>query len=447
MRILNWFYLGLRIKRWLVLFLLGFLVAGTGMTLIFAGSILGWAETALKALLVSSFGRFGTLIGGIIIAAGGLVLIGYSLQRAHRSYLREVFPDHMPSQVKNVYQRQYLRRGPRLVVIGGGTGLSVLLRGLKQFTSNITAIVSVTDDGGSSGRLRGEFGILPPGDLRNCLVALADTEPAMEKLFNYRFNKGEMSGHNLGNLLITALADSFGSFETAIREVSKVLAIRGRVVPSTLDNIVLAAELEDGSIIRGESGISKSDRPIKRVFTVPESCKPAAEAIKAIEEADAVILGPGSLYTSVIPNLLVPGIVEAITKSSALKFYVCNIMTQPGETLGYTASDHLKAIYQHSRPNLVECIIVNNGDIPAGFREMYGREGAGTVIPDFEKLAKLQVKVLADNLFLEKGYIRHHPDRLAKLIIRKILEEKNLKNLNIIEQLQLSYLSDTTTEL
>lgn len=335
--------------------------------------------------------------------------------------------------LKNLYQRQYLKKGPRIVVIGGGTGLSVLLRGLKENTSNLTAIVSVTDDGGSSGRLRGEFGILPPGDLRNCLVALADTEPAMESLFNYRFNKGEMSGHNLGNLLITAMAELSGSFETAIHEVSKVLAIRGRVLPSTLNNIALAAELQDSTIIKGESNISHVDKPIKRVFTIPQNPKPLQEAVEAILEAEAIILGPGSLYTSVIPNLLVPGIVEAIEKSSAIKMYVCNIMTQPGETQNYTASDHLRTIYAHSVENLVQYIIVNNEKIPADILEKYNIEGADIVEIDTENLEKMKVGILSAQLFQEKGYIRHHPDKLAYLIVKQIYPK------NIIQKLLNSF--------
>jgi uncharacterized cofD-like protein len=317
--------------------------------------------------------------------------------------------------------------------------LPVLLRGIKEYTSNITAIVPATDDGGSSGRLRGEFGILPPGDLRNCLVALADTEPDMENLFNYRFKKGELSGHNLGNLLITALAEMSGSFETAIHAVSKVLAIRGRVVPSTLDNIVLAAEMQDKTIVIGESSIAQVGKLVERVFTIPQHPKPVQEALEAILEADAVILGPGSLYSSVISNLLVPGIVEAITKSSALKVYVCNIMTQPGETLGYSASDHLQAIYQHSRQELVEFIIVNNEEIPIEHLKKYTNEGAQVVQVDIEKLEKLKVGIISASLYQEKGYIRHNPHKIAHLIIKKVSEVKGPRTLtNIFEQYLLS---------
>ncbi len=328
-------------------------------------------------------------------------------------------------RTENLYEEHYLKRGPHIAVIGGGTGLSVLLRGLKEYTSNITAIVCVTDDGGSSGNLRGQLGILPPGDLRNCLVALADTEPIMERIFNYRFKEGDgLAGHSLGNLLIAAMADLSGSFETGINEISKVLAIRGRVLPSTLENITLAAELQDGSIIKGESNISKSTKPIKRVYSVPASCTPLPQVLEAILDADAIILGPGSLYTSVIPNLLVPGIIEAIQKAEGLKIYVCNVMTQPGETTGYKASDHLRAIYYHSKPALVEAVIVNNGHIPSCYKEKYARERAEAVETDSEALRNMDVRVIAAPLISENGYIRHNPEVLADTIIKEIVNNK-----------------------
>jgi uncharacterized cofD-like protein len=228
------------------------------------------------------------------------------------------------------FRRQSLRRGQRIVAVGGGTGLPVLLRGLKKYTSNITAIVTAADDGGSSGRLRGEFGILPPGDIRNCLAALAETEMLMEKLFQYRFGQGDgLAGHCLGNLLITALVDITGDFQTAIKETSHVLKVRGQVLPSTLDQVTLNAELADGSHVFGQSRISKVDAPIKSVFLTPAICKAVPEAVTAIEQADMILLGPGSLFTSVIPNLLVPDISAAVNQSHAVKCYICNIMTQP----------------------------------------------------------------------------------------------------------------------
>jgi uncharacterized cofD-like protein len=322
------------------------------------------------------------------------------------------------------YQRYSLKKGPRIVVIGGGTGLSVLLRGLKEYTSNLTAIVSVTDDGGSSGKLRGEMGIIPPGDIRNCLVALADTEPAMEKLFSYRFKQcTELSGHNLGNLLIAAMTDLTGSFETAIDEVSKVLAIRGKVVPVSYDNLRLGAELEDGSVVMGESSISRSTQRIRRVFLDPDNCQPSQQALEAIAEADAIIFGPGSLYTSVIPNLLVPEISKAIKSSPAMKIYVCNVMTQAGETKDYTASDHLKALFAHSAEGIVDYVIANNQKVPPHYANKYAAEGAYLVKVDRKRIAQMGVGLIQASLIHESISIRHNSEKLAALIVPLITDK------------------------
>lgn len=431
MRILPWLFPGLRIKRWLVLAIIGLLTISAGIAVLLEGQILGYLENLIVYLTRTIFGSDFRIIGAILIIFLGLILVIFSIRAAVKSFLNAFFPEIQSKHVNSIYQRQHLRRGPRIVVIGGGTGLSVLLRGLKNYTSNITAVVSVTDDGGSSGRLRGQFGILPPGDLRNCLVALADTEPTMEKIFNYRFKIGkDLAGHNLGNLLITAMADLTGNFEMAIKEMSKVLAIRGRVIPSTLDNLVLAAELQDGSMIMGETVISKTAKPIKKVFTIPNTSSPVPEAIEAIMDAEVIIIGPGSLYTSIIPNLLVPGIAEAVEKAPGLKIFVCNVMTQPGETRGYTASDHLKALLRHGKPGLIEYVIVNNEEIPESFKEKYAQEGAAAVEVDREKLSRYNVKVIEKSLILKNDYIRHDPGKLAQLIIRMVLEKRESNPLN-----------------
>lgn len=431
----QWFYPGLHFKRWLLLAIVGIIIASAGVSILVQSEILGLFEFKLKTIVLQSLGYGGKTVGGIGLLFLGLAIIFYSFKRAVKVFLNAAFPEHTNNRMKNVYHRQYLRRGPRVVAIGGGTGLSVLLRGLKEYTSNITAIVSVADDGGSSGIIRGQFGILPPGDLRNCLVALADTEPAMEMLFNYRFGDGnDFAGHNLGNLLITALADSVGNFQTAIHEISKVLAIHGKVIPSTLDDIVLAAELRDGSMVRGETNISKSSKPIKKVFTIPNSCKPVPEAIEAILEADAVVLGPGSLYTSVIPNLLVPGLVEVITKSKALKVYVCNVMTQPGETESYKASDHLKALYRHTVPGLVDYIIVNNQKVAEEHLQRYALVGSQPVDIDKEKLSKMKIKLISAPLIDEENLIHHNSTKVARQIIQLILDKRIIKPFpNIID--------------
>ncbi|MBO8136929.1 MAG: YvcK family protein [Desulfotomaculum sp.] len=317
-----------------------------------------------------------------------------------------------------------MQYGPKIVVIGGGTGLSTLLKGIKEYTSNITAIVTVTDDGGSSGRLRGDLGVLPPGDIRNCLVALADKESLMEQVLQYRFTSGEMAGHSLGNLFLVALSDLSGGFYNAVQALSKVLAIRGKVLPSTLQNVVMGAELSDGRIVHGESAVSSSDKKIRRIFLEPSGCEPLPEALKAIKEADAIVLGPGSLYTSVMPHLLIKGIPEAIKQSRALKVYVCNVMTQPGETKNYTAADHLKAIEKHGG-KLVDYIVVNTGQIPERLIERYRSQGAAPVQPDMKKLRRMGVIPVAENLVLESDVVRHHPAKLARAILKLIFTSKS----------------------
>jgi uncharacterized cofD-like protein len=245
----------------------------------------------------------------------------------------------------------------RIVVIGGGTGLSVLLKGLKKYTSRLTAIVTVTDDGGSSGRLRAEMGVLPPGDIRNCLVALAETETLMDKVFQHRFQAGNgLQGHTLGNLLLVAMSEIAGGFISAIQEVSKVLAVRGVVLPATLEPVVLAATMENGSTVVGETRIREHEGKIERISLVPDQCLPVPETLKAIQEADAIILGPGSLYTSIIPNLLVKGVAESLTEAKAPLIYVSNIMTEKGETDGFTAADHLQAIKRHLNQQLIDYV-------------------------------------------------------------------------------------------
>ncbi|HHT46544.1 MAG TPA: YvcK family protein [Firmicutes bacterium] len=317
-----------------------------------------------------------------------------------------------------------MEKGPKIVSIGGGTGLSVLLRGLKEYTSNITAVVTVTDDGGSSGRLRGEIGMLPPGDLRNCILALADTEPLLEELFQHRFQGGnDLEGHSFGNLFIAAMTEMMG-FEQAIKEFSKVLAIRGTVLPVTLENIILKAVFTDGTEMEGETRIVKEGKTIDRLLLSPSSCKPLPEVISAIKEADAIILGPGSLYTSVLPNLLVPGVKEAIKESAALCIYVCNIMTQPGETQGFTVSRHLEVFRRHGCEDIIDTVVVNNDtDIFSGVAENYILEGAEPVEFDRGALSKWDINIIQAPL-LEREGIHHDSRKLATLIIDKLIERE-----------------------
>lgn len=310
-----------------------------------------------------------------------------------------------------------IRKGPKVVVIGGGTGLGTILRGLKEITSNLTAIVTVADDGGSSGRLRKEFGILPPGDIRNCLVALADLEPLMERLMQYRFNgSSNLSGHNFGNLFLAAMTDITGDFEAAIKESSKVLAVRGQVLPATLENVVLKARLSDGSIVTGETAISKSKIPIEHIAVEPGDCSPVPDAVNAIKDAEVIILGPGSLYTSIIPNLLVKDIAAAIKSSSAIKLYICNAMTQPGETDSYSAGDHVKAILAHGGEGLVDMMLVNTEPIPEEILKRYVEEGAVPVAADVEIIKDLGITPLSSRIISKSTVIRHDARKLAKII-------------------------------
>ncbi|WP_199621550.1 gluconeogenesis factor YvcK family protein [Paenibacillus alkalitolerans] len=310
---------------------------------------------------------------------------------------------------------------PKVVVIGGGTGLSVMLRGLKQKPIDITAIVTVADDGGSSGRLRDELQMPPPGDIRNVLSALANVEPVLSEMLQYRFSSGTgLAGHTLGNLILAALKDISGDFVSGIKELSRVLAVRGRVLPAAHEAIVLKAEMEDGTIIVGESKIPKAGGRIKRVFIDTPGVTPLPEAIEAIGQADGIVFGPGSLYTSILPNLLVPGIPEAIRAAGAPKVYICNVMTQPGETDGYTVSEHVNALADHVGHGLFQYVIVNNSDIPRNVRSLYAEKGADVVKLDLERLNEMNYRIIADELALFQGVLRHDARKLSDHIYRLV---------------------------
>ena len=312
--------------------------------------------------------------------------------------------------------------GPRVAVIGGGHGLANMLRGLKQYTENLAAVVTVADDGGGSGMLRQDLGMPPPGDIRNCMEALANTEPLMSELMRYRFMEGSLAGQSFGNLFLAALNGISPSFDVAVSRMSQVLAITGRVLPVTTADVRLEAEFENGASVIGESKIfyckKKEDCRIRQVRLLPEHPKALPEALTAIREADMIVLGPGSLYTSIIPNLLVDGIPEAIQASDALKVYVCNVMTQEGETEGYTVSDHIAALFAHSVPGLFELCLTNSSPIPRDVAARYAREGAEPLYCDRDKCAALGVEVVDRPIAtVEKGFVRHHPDHLARELI------------------------------
>lgn len=330
-----------------------------------------------------------------------------------------VSPTAMPNAINKEGDDENMgkRRLPRIVVVGGGTGLSVMLRGLKQMPLDITALVTVSDDGGSSGILRSEFQMPPPGDIRNVLIALADTEPRLAEMLDYRFTIGNgLAGHSLGNLILAAMSDLTGDFVTGVKELSKVLAVRGRVLPSTSEAVVLKAIMADGSIVTGESQIPKSLKKIKQVLIEPADVKPLDEAVEAIAAADAILIGPGSLYTSLIPSLLVPGLRDTIVQAKALKIFVCNVMTQPGETDNYTVSDHLQAIYDHVGHRLFDVVIVNDGVIPKPFRDNYSAQGAQIVRFDSKQLTQEGYRVIADQLVMANKYLRHDTKKLSEHI-------------------------------
>lgn len=325
------------------------------------------------------------------------------------------------SAEKNLNSSMFRR--PRVVCIGGGTGLSVILRGLKKLPLDITAIVTVADDGGSSGRLRNDLQMPPPGDIRNVLIALADTEPLLESVLQYRFKNGQgLAGHTLGNLMIAAMKEITGDFTQAVKEMSRVLAVHGRVLPASEQDVKLVAEMIDGTVVYGESRIPQTGKPIRRVFLDPPEPHPLREAVEAIREADGIIVGPGSLYTSILPNLLVKDISKLIRISKACKIYVCNIMTQPGETDGFTASDHVRAIYDHVGERLFDMVIINNEVPPGSIQQQYAEKGQKMVLPDIKEIHRLGCDVLADNLLLYQKVVRHDAEQISRHILRLVHE-------------------------
>ena len=313
-------------------------------------------------------------------------------------------------------------RGPRIAAIGGGTGLSTLLRGLKLYTKNLTAIVTMADDGGGSGRLRQDLGMLPPGDIRSCLEALANAEPLMAQLMHYRFCEGTLAGQSFGNLFLAALNGIMPSFDRAVESMSQVLAITGRVLPVTTADVQLEATFENGASVVGESRIfrckKEQDCRIRRVRLIPEHPRALPAAVEALEEAEVIVLAPGSLYTSIIPNLLVDGIVDAIRRSRALKVYVCNVMTQEGETEGYTVSDHIAAIFAHSAQGLFRLCLTNSSPIPKAVAARYAEEGAERIRCDKSACAALGVEVVERPVAtVESGFVRHSSAALARELI------------------------------
>ncbi|MHB0912837.1 MAG: gluconeogenesis factor YvcK family protein [Armatimonadota bacterium] len=430
--ILKWLYPGMRIKRWLLLTPIGVSFVIVGVGLILGMNVIDWLNTAGE-LVYDTLGLVLTdpevfIPISLISILLGLLLIFISFRQVIGSIASVISPTNKDRLADIIYKRRYLAQGHRIVVIGGGTGLSTMLRGLKQYTSNLMAIVTVADDGGSSGMVQRQLGVLPPGDIRNCIVALADEETLMTELFQHRFDgAGEgLTGHSFGNLLIAAMTDITGDFEEAVKETSKVLAIRGRVLPATLEHVSLMAELADGSTVQGESAIGKSEQPIRKITLEPGNVQPLSEALDAIRLANAIIVGPGSIYTSIIPNLLVSGMADAMAASSAVKIYVCNVMTQPGETAGFTASDHVKAIADHAGRRLFNYVLVNKEVPSMRLLEKYQREGAELVSPDIDVIREMGYKPVTGNFISQTEVVRHDPEKLAQAILRLVFEKSFL---------------------
>lgn len=418
-----WLVPGLRVKRWFFLIILASVLGAVGVTFLFKLEPLYYIVDKAKDLFHMVPPE---PVGALLIFIGAILFISawkksnYSVMSGDSAILKE----HNIGEA--LYRKMKLDHGPKIVAIGGGTGLSTLLRGIKKVTNNITAIVTVGDDGGSSGRLREQMGVLPPGDIRNCIAGLADDDNIVTKLFQYRFKTGEgLEGHSFGNLFITAMTAICGDMVSAIRESSKVLLIRGRVLPATCDDMKLYAKMEDDSIVKGESNIPEAHKKIIQLCCEPEDCKPAPDVIDAIKNADLIVLGPGSLYTSVISNLLVKDITRAVWKSKAKKIYICNAMTQPGETDNYSVSDHVKTIFEHARlsdiddsnKNFFDAVLVNNS-MPRNLAEKYEIAGSLPVDIDTSELKKLGIEVIERPLLEDnkKGFVRHNCNSLARAI-------------------------------
>jgi len=430
-RVVRWFTPGLHVKRWLVLLMVGMVLISLGIGYALANVYRsGVRLPAIFYYLTLQF--LPRYVRGGLFGALGLSIILYALYKLTQSVLGPFLPGRDRALSEIIYNYRFLQKGPRVVALGGGTGLSTLLRGLKKYTGNLTAIVTVADDGGSSGRLRKEYRILPPGDFRQCITALADVEPLMTTLFQHRFKEGSLNGHSFGNLFIMAMAEITGDFEHAIRESGRVLAVRGQIVPSTLRDVTLIAEMADGETRVGESSIPHANgngdgdghgavataTAIKRVFLQPESTiNPEAE--EAILNAEMITVGPGSLYTSILPNLVVDGMAEALKASPAIKVFICNVATQPGETDFFRVSDHLKAIENHLGTNIFDFVVVNsNNNFPLPTSAQTA--GIKRVVYDPATVNQRSIHAVLVDVVNPRISTHHDPDKLARAIMKKI---------------------------
>ncbi len=431
--LLKWLTPGMHIKRWLALLLLGVAVMGLGIAYLLREVYVSYTFPSFAYYLTLQF--IPRLARGLLFMGSAAGLILFAVWKLNESLLSAFLDGRKrdESLVNIIYNRRAAQRGPRIVALGGGTGLSTLLRGLRHHTANVTAVVTVADDGGSSGRLRREMGMLAPGDLRQCIAALAEAEPLMTELFQYRFGEGSgLEGHAFGNLFIAAMSDITGNFETAVKETGRVLAVRGEIMPSTLDDVTLSAKMDDDDTVYGESSIAASGRRIRELRLNPPNVRAYVGAVRAILEADLIVIGPGSLYTSVLPNLLVDDIRKALEISRAPKVYVCNVATQHGETDEFSVADHLAVLDRHIGPGLFDYVLANShqaAPIPASAEAspvptsgVLGarRDGQATV-------------VLADVVDHENGY-RHDPKQLADAIMRIHDERDRLALPGVVER-------------
>lgn len=420
MKLIDWLRPGIKVKRWVTFGVMGIMLITFGLAeIINKGYYYSLLYISFFVFLVIS----GILVLYISINQGMKAIIAL----INKGYLNVSLDSRKLGNL--IYEKRLLVKGPKIVAIGGGTGLSTMLRGLKYYTSNITAIVTVADDGGGSGDLREDLGILPPGDIRNCILALSDTEPLMEDLLQYRFKDGKLKNQSFGNLFLAAMDGLSNNFEEAVQKMSSVLAVTGKVIPVTLDNVVLKAKLKNGVVVQGESNIPEAviqyESPIEKLSIIPEEAKALKEAVEAIIDADAIILGPGSLYTSVIPNILVKDIASALAKTKALKIYVSNIMTQPGETDGFSVSDHINAINKHAGSKIVDYTVVNIEEIDEELQNKYLEKTSELVEIDENKISQLGVGITkGDFIKIKDGFVRHDSEKLAAILVETIMDKK-----------------------
>jgi uncharacterized cofD-like protein len=419
-RLPRWLYPGMHLKRWLFVLFLGIAILGLGAA-IFIRDLYRSANADEIAIVFWLTGAWmEPAIRAAVVATAGIGLTAIGMWGLMRSVISP-FVARGDSVMEVLYTKRYLARGPRIVAMGGGTGLSTLLRGIKGYSANITAVVAVADDGGSSGQLRQQLGIIPPGDIRNCIAALADAEPLMTQLMQYRFPPGSgLDNHAFGNLFIAAMTAVTGDFEEAVRESNRVLAVRGQVLPATSVPLNLSAQLASGRHLYGQVGIASAEEPIERVFIEPADVRANGEALERILEAEMIVIGPGSLYSSVLPNLLISDVRDALAAAPGIKVYVCNVATQPGETASLTASQHLRALFDHVGDDLIDYVIVNHSSDarrPVGWL-------AEPVEVDVRRLEELPVVIVEEDVIDPSNAHRHDPAKLATALMRLQQEDR-----------------------